>query len=141
MRVTSPHFKAVLRRAQLLGKHFDVALPEAHDRLIADDIHISCRRVEKHTDLGAAEILAASFNLRLGALDIIVGAEAVEDVLLEHDLRAARIGRTVCRGGTGQGAQRDRGAGVALLPAGTAGAHRGSDALGPEVANFVRVFS
>ena len=100
--------EAVLGRAQLLGKHFDGVLTKVHDCLIADDIHVGRRRAEKHIDLGAAKILAAGFHLRLGALDIVIGAEAVEDVLLQRDLRALRIGRAIWEAAAGKAAQRHR---------------------------------
>ena len=96
--IRARHFadlETVLGRAQLLGKHFNGVLAQPHNRGVANDIHVGRRRVQQHVNLGAAEILAGGFHQRLGAFDVVVGAEAVEQRLLQLDLPHPGIGRAV----------------------------------------------
>ena len=102
------NLETVLGRAELFGKHFDGVLAQLHNRRVANDVHVGRRRVQEHVDLGTAEILAGGFDQGLGALDVIVGAEAVEQRLLQGDLPHPRIGDTVCGLGSGKAAKRNR---------------------------------
>ena len=119
VRVTSPTLKRSCVARKLFRQHPHVVLPEVHDGLIADHIHVGGRGVEKNALLGVAEILTARLDQSFRALDVIIGAEAVENILLKCDLRLPRIGFAVAcgTGAVGERTQRQgrrdaRGAGA-----------------------------
>ena len=74
--------EAILRRAKLFRQNPHIVLAQLHLRLIADDVHIRSRSVQEDVLLGRAKILAPCLDACLRSLDIVVGLETVEDILL-----------------------------------------------------------
>ncbi len=87
--------EAVLARLQLAREHVDVVLVEANELLVAHDVHVGRRRLQKHLALDIAQNLLLLAHGGLGAVHRVVGAKPGEDRLYQVHTVAARLGHAV----------------------------------------------
>ena len=73
--------EAVTGLFELFGEHFDVAAVEIEDRLVAQQIHVGRRGVEKHLLLGDTQRLARSRHLAFCLARAIGGLKSIEQGL------------------------------------------------------------
>ena len=88
--------EAIFRRAKLFRQNSHIVLAQLHLRLIADDVHIRRCSVQEDVLLGRAKILAPSLDTCLRSLDVVVGSETVEDILLSGYLGCGGVVRIPC---------------------------------------------